>query len=401
LPGDKAPEAIEAQIWVPGTGQDPAKYLVNPGHWDDGSKSMTPGELAHARPWLDSGNRIFVWPTPTEGFRRTGTNMLGLHHYIGDLYVDAQLIHRDEARIEMSGVFAGLSAQDAMVDFQNTLNDDPPDAGMTLNVPGVFEQVKFVIPENWEFTHDADDQTHSISYTVTFVSIGEGRRLPDPAGAAPEPQGQAFPAAPVDLGPLDPWQIAIGIGLESQPGAPVYGGGGNPGGPPGGTGSAGTGIPGVDLVDFMYGNNIPGYTPEQLYAAAQAGNSGGTPAHVMKNGQLFNADGSPYSGTPPPYMSVKYIQPDGTNTILIPLPPPQAPSQNSTSSFRIPDSDDTSYTVLDGSRTLMQIAQDLYGIPDEWQTLYENNASYFDQFGVAPYQAGDLILPVGLKLYAT
>jgi hypothetical protein len=248
----KPPEAIESQTWIPGTGQDPAKYLVDPGHWSDGMKAMTPGDLAHARPWLDSGVRIFVWPIPTEGFRRTGQSTLGLHHYIGDQFVDAQVIHRDEARIEMNGVFPGLSGQDAMVSMTNTLNDDPPDAGMTLYVPGVFEQVKYVVPESWEFSHDPDDQTHSIAYTVTFVVIGDGRRVPDPSGSPPvNPDTDTFPGASVDLGPLDPWQIAIGISAQDQPGAPTYnppdtgdgdGGAGAPSGPTtGGTGNTGSG----------------------------------------------------------------------------------------------------------------------------------------------------------------
>lgn len=407
MPGAKPPQAIEPQTWIPGTGQDPAKYLVDPGFWDDGSKSMTPGDLAHARPWLDSGNRIFVWPSPTEGFRRTGTTMIGMHHYIGDQFVDAQVIHRDEARIEMTGVFPGLSGQDAMVDFGNTLNDDPPEAGMVLYVPGVFEQVKFVIPENWEFTHDADDQTHSIAYTVTFLMIGEGRRLPDPAGTAPVNPGPDFPATPVDLGPLDPWQIAIGIGVSNQPGAPTYGGGGDSGGGSTGGGgpSGGGGIPGVDLVDFMYYNNIPGYSPEELWNIAKSeGPYGGTstPMHIMENGQVFEADGvTPYKGTGTPYIRVKYDTPSGhdTETIALPRPPGESPSQNQTNSYQLPDSTDTAYTVEDGSRTLMQIADDLYGIPDRWQQIYENNAEYFDQFGVAPFQAGGLILPVGSKLY--
>jgi hypothetical protein len=176
-----------AQIWRPGTGQDPAQWLLDPGHWDARNKRMSPGQLRHARPWLDTGRRIFIWPTGTEGFARRGQSQLGLHHYIGDQYVDAQVIHRDEARIEMTGVFPGTSAQDNMAEFVNALNDDPPEAGMILNVPGAFDQVKFVVPETWDFTHDQDDQTHSISYSVVFVMIGEGRLLTDPTGNPPPP----------------------------------------------------------------------------------------------------------------------------------------------------------------------------------------------------------------------
>lgn len=194
---ETVPEQISgAEIWHQGTGQDPARYLVDPGQWNEGTKKMSAGQLAHARPWLDSGVRIFIWPVPTEGFSRSGQSMLALHHYIGDQFADAQVIHRDEARITLTGVFPGITAQNAMASLVNTLNDDPPDAGMVLNVPGVFDQVKFVIPENWEFGHDPDDQTHSISYTVTFIQIGERGRVSDPGGAAPPVNPSSVSANP-------------------------------------------------------------------------------------------------------------------------------------------------------------------------------------------------------------
>lgn len=406
MPGDKPPAAAATQIWEPGTGQDPAKYLVNPGHWDDGSKSMTPGDLAHARPWIDSGHRIFVWPTPTEGFRRTSQTTLGIHKYIGDQYVDAQIIHRDDARIEMTGVFPGLSAQENMVDFQNTLNDDPPDAGMILFVPGVFEQLKYVIPESFEMSHDGDDQTHSIAYTVTFVMIGEGRKIPDPSGQAPV---NPFPATSLDVIPPDPWQIRIGIMASSQPGAPTYDPGGSTGSSgSGGTGSAGTGGTGPpDPNDFMYGNTVPGYTVDQLWNAAKAGApEGGTaePAHIMKNGQLFNADGTPYSGSGTPYMSVKYIQSDGSNTVLVPLPPAGAADNQSSmlessgDTSRVTTGLTTTVTTTHTKSTLMDIADDAYGDPWLWGIVYDQNEGFIDSFGVEKHEAASFQWPSGIHL---
>lgn len=397
----RAPEAIEAQIFIPGTGQDPAKYLVNPGSWDERSKSMTPGDLAHARPWLDSGNRVFVWPVPTEGFRRTGQSMLGLHHYIGDQYVDAQVIHRDEARIEMTGVFPGTSGQDNMVEFGNTLNDDPPDAGMVLNVPGVFDQVKFVVPENWEFSHDADDETHSISYTVTFVVIGDGRRLPDPSGTAPGNPGD-FPGTPIDLGPLDPWQIRIGIGASEQPGndfffSPNFSGGSTGAGGGGGGGSdGGSGVVGGFVAPGGWGEAGSTYGQDVLAAASWAfvnsrgwtHPSGSDELELMQNGQVFHDGGGDY-------IFVKVGTPTGNSTEKVYLPPPGTPS----TSNGVTPSAATTVTTTDKTNTLQDMAEAVTGAGLNWEDLYNKNQGLFDSMDVAKYEAPTARIPVGVPLF--
>jgi hypothetical protein len=410
---DRPPESIEAEIWTPGTGQDPAKYLVDPGFWDEGSKRMTPGMLTHARPWLDSGNKIFIWPVPAEGFGRTGTNMLGIHHYVGDQYVDVQIIHRDEARIEMNGVFPGITAQDNMVDFINTLNDDPPEAGMILYVPGIFEQVKFVAPENWDFRHDPDDQTHSISYTVTFVIMGEGRRLPDPAGEAPANPGD-FPGVSVNLGPLDPWQIAIGIGASQQPGNDFFyspswlsGGGGDSGGG-GGGGGGGAGGSGLQFPGISAQNlHAAGYSDEQLADAIYAtmaqrgwglytGTGGPEEPAVHDDGQRHNADGSLNNATGE-YIYVKVGYPGGApSTELIYIGPPNPQPQQSAA--QAPTSQDTSITSTANNQTLQDMADAVTGAGLNWEDLYNKNQALFDAMGVDKYEAPTAVIPVGVPI---
>jgi len=400
-------EAIEAEIWIPGSGQDPAKYLVDPGFWSESSKSMTPGGLAHSRPWLDSGNRVFVWPTPAEGFRRTGQTLLGLHHYIGDQMVDAQVIHRDEARVEMSGVFPGLSGQDNMVEFINTLNDDPPDVGMILYVPGIFDQVKFVVPENWDFAHDGDDQTHSIAYTVTFVIIGDGRRLPDPSGDAPSNPGE-FPGASVDLGPLDPWQIAIGIGASGQPGndfffGPDWSPGGGDGGGGGGGGGNSTGA-----IQWTGGSaehlQGKGYSLDAVVSAiystmAQRGWTGYGANHdeapqVMDNGQTFNGDGS-LNDADGQYIHVKVGTPGGNSTELVFIGSPSAgPSQSAST----PTSQTSSMRSTQGNQTLKDMAESVTNAGLDWEDLYNKNQALFDSMGVPKYEAPTAVIPVGVPI---
>lgn len=183
---DYSPDVAESEIWHPGTGQDPAKYLVNPGSVSAPGKHSA-GQLRHARPYLVSGNKIFIFPVGVEGFTRSGQSQLGLHHYIGGNAVDGVTIHFEEARIELTGMFPGISAQDAMVECINILRSQPREPGLVLYAPGVFEREQYVLPETWNFTHPEDDRTHSISYTISLVRIGEGGTAKDKKGIPPTP----------------------------------------------------------------------------------------------------------------------------------------------------------------------------------------------------------------------
>ena len=391
---EQLPEVISgAEDWTPG--QDPARYLVNPGVWNPSLKRTTPGQLAHARPWLDSGRNIFVWPTPTEGFSRKGSNQLALHHYIGQENVDVQIIHRGEKRIELTGVFPGLSAQQAMVNLENTLNDDPPDIGMTLNVPGVFDQVKFVQVESWEFTHDTDDNTHSISYSVTFIVMGEGQRVPDPTGSDPPVNPLDSPGTPIIVDdPISDGSIIDGGNAnDNQPG----GGGG------GGGGSTGGGGYSYDINDWIYGATIPaGYTADQLHswAASHAPTISGvtmTPMHIMNQGQIV--DGK---------FSVKYTDPNGVvpnDTEWIPLPPASSspgstPAPPGTSGPPAGGNTGGGFFTTGDVRTLRAVSGAVYGTPDRWSDIYAKNSGYLDAIlGPVPTFLWPVYdLPVGAHL---
>ena len=183
---DEHPEIAEFEHWRPGTGQDTAKYLVEPGHVR-AAGDHSAGQLRHARPYLVSGPQIFVFPAGVESFTRSGQAQLGLHHYIGDNTVDGVTIHYEEARIELSGTFPGITAQDNMVNCINILRSKPREPGLVLWAPGVFEREQYVLAENWNFTHDREDRTHSIEYTISLVRIGEGRNAGDKSGISPPP----------------------------------------------------------------------------------------------------------------------------------------------------------------------------------------------------------------------
>jgi len=129
---------------------------------------------------------MFVFPTPVEGFQRSGTAQLGLRHYIGDWSVDGVTIHYEEARITLNGTFPGQTSQANMVECISMLRSFHLNRGLVLYAPGTFNKEQFVLPENWNFDHEEDNRTHDIRYSITFVRIGEGRRVRDPHGNPPQ-----------------------------------------------------------------------------------------------------------------------------------------------------------------------------------------------------------------------
>jgi hypothetical protein len=163
-----------------------------------------------------AGSRMFVFPVGVEGFRRSGETKLDTHFYIGDNSADGVVVHHEEAHIELSGVLPGLTAQDNMVDCISLLRSCPMD-GMFLYVPGIFEKVQYVLPQTWDFSHEGDDRTHSISFTISYLRIGEGGKTRDPLGTAPptnipgsksDPKGSAAKTFTVKAGARTLRQIA-------------------------------------------------------------------------------------------------------------------------------------------------------------------------------------------------
>jgi hypothetical protein len=162
-----------AQRWRPNTGQDPARYLVDP------------ASLYHAPARFRVGSAIFIFPA-TEGFERTGQAQLGIHHYLGDDFPVVQVTHRGDRRITLNGTFPGRSSTDMRNDLEVLLNAPSPVEGKKLLVPGVFVNEQLVEVESYSFRHTADDQTHSIDYDISFVLTSIGRKISDPHGK-PEP----------------------------------------------------------------------------------------------------------------------------------------------------------------------------------------------------------------------
>lgn len=168
--------------WSPG--DDTARYLVDPGEITGPGKG-SPGNLRHRRAHIVSGLKWFAFPVGLEGFEIDGQVSLGIHKYFGDNNVDARIMHREEGRITMSGLFPGKTAMSNYIACRDLLMSQPPERGMLLYAEGAFGREQYVLPEAWNFTHETEIGDSSIGYRITFIRLGVGKYLKDPSGSPP------------------------------------------------------------------------------------------------------------------------------------------------------------------------------------------------------------------------
>jgi hypothetical protein len=155
-------------------GVDPSRYTVLLGTFH--------------RPTLSvPGGPEFEWPLGTEGFSRSGSAALGIHRYIGDNAAVVDVMHNEEGRIEMSGLFPGKTGNENMMALEDVLVRNTPKTGKLLSLPGVLKDIQHVAAESWSFNHEEGDWTDSIAYTVSFVIVGTGSIVKVPKVTLPNP----------------------------------------------------------------------------------------------------------------------------------------------------------------------------------------------------------------------
>ena len=138
--------------------------------------AMVPlAQLRFAPPSIRSANNVFTWPFGTEGFRRFGSATLGIHKYLGAGNVAVQVVHLDEAHIELTGTFPGLTSTAFMEQLLAVITAD---GSKDLFVPGVFSRIQRVFTADYDFSHGADERTSSIDYTISFVRTTVGSTVP-------------------------------------------------------------------------------------------------------------------------------------------------------------------------------------------------------------------------------
>lgn len=142
-----------------GGDDDPAKYVIERRRFE--------------RPFLSiPGGDMFEWPGGIEGLQIAGNATLAEHKYIGDNAVVLQVMHRDDRRITLTGMFAGFTAAENVRDLLSIIEADTPQSGKILALPGIFPKNQLVVIENYNFDHPQDDRTSSFNYTITARRTG-------------------------------------------------------------------------------------------------------------------------------------------------------------------------------------------------------------------------------------
>jgi hypothetical protein len=138
---------------------------------DTVAKLIPDSQLTFQPPTIISGGMTFTFPIGPEGFRRSGSSQIGIHKYIGDNVVAANVIHFDEGHIELNGTLPGISSPRWMSSLIDVLHSTKK---KILRAPGVFPREQYVETENYDFSHSPDDRSHSIEYSISFLKVGSG-----------------------------------------------------------------------------------------------------------------------------------------------------------------------------------------------------------------------------------
>lgn len=175
----------------------------------------------YERPYLSlPGVGKFVWPVGTEGFGISGQADLAIHKYLGDNDIEVEIVHFDERRIEMSGTFPGHSATWYMRDLIAVMTAKS-NKQKVLGLPGLFPRTQLVDVENYNFSHDPEDRTRSVSYQITFVRSGAGR--PVPRSDLDDPLENPIEDNPPKGDPIHIFRVRAGFRTLRNISAKVYG----------------------------------------------------------------------------------------------------------------------------------------------------------------------------------
>lgn len=170
---EKPPKAINVRR-VSRSIEDTARYIIDP---DDD----------FARPYLAiPGGRAFVWPLGTQGFEIAEQAELGRHKYLGEIELDVDVTHKAETTITLAGIFPGWTSVENMNALRQIFYADTPARGKILHLPGIMPNLQYVTGESLRHSHDRQDTTMNIEYSLTLVKVGTGKKAPNVGPTQPD-----------------------------------------------------------------------------------------------------------------------------------------------------------------------------------------------------------------------
>lgn len=158
------------------------KVYTNIANNDDSAHYILNPDTQFARPWIaspgvGSSGIAFVFPLGVEGFSLTSSPDLGIHKYIGDNDIDIDVVYPDEFHITLTGIFPGDTAPEQYRALRKVLTHQQTTRGKVLSLPIIAERILYVSVVNYSFSHDENDRTQTISYSLEFIQQGTGGKL--------------------------------------------------------------------------------------------------------------------------------------------------------------------------------------------------------------------------------
>lgn len=184
MPSPDLSQYTKTDIRPPGPSGDTGYRIYTiKGNSDDSAHYLLKPDLEFYRPWIASpgpgtSGIAFVWPLGTEGFTLSSSADLGIHKYIGDNDIDVEVTYPDEYHITLNGIFPGRHSMEQVRALRKVILHKPPSPfGKILALPLIAERVLYVQVVNHSFTHDQEDRTGTIAYSIECVQQGAGSQL--------------------------------------------------------------------------------------------------------------------------------------------------------------------------------------------------------------------------------
>lgn len=163
------------------------------GNQDDSARYLLEPDTEFYRPWIANppNGSAFIWPGGIQGFNISSTSTLGIHHYIGEVDIDVDVIYPSEEHITLTGHFPGKKSVNFLQRLKKVLLEKTSEAGKVLALPLVEERILYVAVSNYAFTHDENDNTDTVGYSIDLVRVGVGGKLILPTLTPPKNNAQA------------------------------------------------------------------------------------------------------------------------------------------------------------------------------------------------------------------
>lgn len=177
---DLAPFTMVTKTRIPGPSAE-GGYKINPSRESDydTARYLRRPDADFYRPWIANppNGSAFIWPLGIQGFTYSSQATTGIHHYIGDNDVDVDVVYPDELHITLTGHFPGRTAPEFMQALRSVALEQSSEDGKILALPGIDDNISFVKVISSSFTHDENDFTTTIAYSIEMIKVGAGGHL--------------------------------------------------------------------------------------------------------------------------------------------------------------------------------------------------------------------------------